>query len=147
MFDKIKGMAGGSEIANMNFDSLPSFMSNLDRIKILVNVHQTEHHHTLEELRVLPALLRGVVVVSEWIPLHHLLPFKDYIIFERYEMLAEKVIEVKNNYESYRDKFFGPHSKLNETINRMKKSAFENLERLVLERYNALNASHHHEIT
>jgi len=44
--------------------------------------------------------------VSEWIPLHHLLPFKDYIIFERYEMLAEKVIEVKNNYETYRDKFF-----------------------------------------
>jgi len=142
MYNQIKRLEGDTGISNMYFENLPWFMSNLDSIKILLNVHQTDFDHTFEELRVLPALLRGVVVVSEWSPLHHLLPFKDYIIFERYDKLAEKVIEVKNNYESYRDKFFGPHSKLNETINRMRETAFENLERLVLERYNALNSSH-----
>jgi hypothetical protein len=37
--------------------------------KILVNVHQTPYHDTFEELRVLPALLCGCIVVSEDVPL------------------------------------------------------------------------------
>jgi len=92
-------------------------------------------------LIIIPALLRGVVVVSEWAPLYHLLPFKRFVIFERYDKLAEKVIDVRNNYQSYREKFFGPHSKLNETIHRMREMAFTKLERLVLEKYNNLNMS------
>ena len=35
---------------------------------ILINIHQTPYHHTLEEFRLLPALLRGVVVVCELSP-------------------------------------------------------------------------------
>ena len=31
--------------------------------KVLINIHQTDHHHTVEELRILPALLCGTIVV------------------------------------------------------------------------------------
>eukprot|EP01035_Chromulina_nebulosa_P004360 gene4360-5970_t len=137
--NQIFKMLDNKGVYNMYFESLPWYMANLDNLKILLNVHATDFDHTLEEFRVLPALLRGVVVVSEWVPLYHLLPYKDYIIFERYDKLAEKVLEVANNYESYREKFFGPHSKLNETIHRMKETAFYELERRVLEKYQQLN--------
>ena len=139
--NQIFKVLGRQSLSNMYFETLPWFMEDLDNVKILVNVHATDFDHTLEEFRILPALLRGVVVVSEWVPLHHLLPYKDYIIFETFDKLVEKVVEVVNNYDSYRDKFFGPRSKLNETIHRMKETALHELERRVLERYHQLNIS------
>ena len=48
--------------------------------KILINIHQTDHHHTFEELRVLPALQCGVLVICEHSPLSNLIPGNDYII-------------------------------------------------------------------
>ncbi len=44
---------------------------------ILINVHQTSHHHTLEELRLLPALLRSMAIVSEETPLFKHVPYSD----------------------------------------------------------------------
>jgi hypothetical protein len=51
------------------------------RTKILLNIHQSENHHTLEEFRVLPALLRGAIIVSEDIPIKHVVPYHNYIIW------------------------------------------------------------------
>jgi hypothetical protein len=48
-----------------------------DGSKIMVNVHQTDHHHTFEELRVLPALCNGVVIISEDVPLKDKIPYAD----------------------------------------------------------------------
>ena len=59
----------------------------LDSTQILINVHTTAHHHTLEEYRVLPALLRGCVVVSEDVPLAREVPYADSIVFAPYERL------------------------------------------------------------
>ena len=92
--------------------------------KILINIHQTLHHHTFEELRVLPALLCGVLVISEEIPLKSLIPYKDYIIWSSYEKIAEKVIEVSENYEFYHDMIFGGSNELLTNLH------FSNLERL-----------------
>lgn len=77
------------------------------KTKILINIHQTDHHHTLEELRVLPALSCGVLVICEESPLCDLIPYKDYIIWSSYDQMAEKAIEVSNNYEYYHNKIFG----------------------------------------
>jgi hypothetical protein len=74
--------------------------------KILVNIHQTEHHHTFEELRVLSALECGVIVVAEESPLHHLVPYNDYVIWEPYDGILGKVIEILENYEEYHDSIF-----------------------------------------
>lgn len=74
--------------------------------KILINIHQTEHHHTFEELRVLPALLSGVIVISEMSPLNNLIPYNDLIIWSSYDSIIDTVNKVVNNYEDYHNKIF-----------------------------------------
>jgi hypothetical protein len=82
--------------------------------KILVNVHQTDHHRTFEELRVLPALLNGVIIISEDVPLKDKIPYGNHIIWGAYDKISEKIIEVQNNYNIYYNKIF--NNKLNDII-------------------------------
>jgi len=86
--------------------------------KVLVNVHQTDHHHTFEELRVLPALLSGVIVVSEDVPLKEKIPYSEYIVWSSYDNIAQTVKDVSDNYEYYFNKIF-TDSKLKEIIKGM----------------------------
>ena len=58
--------------------------------KVLINIHQTPHHDTFEELRCLPALQNGVIVISERSPLNHLIPYNDLIIWTDYENIINK---------------------------------------------------------
>lgn len=74
--------------------------------KILINIHQTEHHHTFEEQRCLPALLCGTLVISEESPLRELIPYNDFIIWSSYEKIIEKTEEVLKNYQFYQKKIF-----------------------------------------
>lgn len=74
--------------------------------KILVNIHQTDHHHTLEELRVLPALLCGVVIVSEEVPLKASIPYSKYIIWSQYDDIIDTLRSVHDNYSSHQERIF-----------------------------------------
>ena len=74
--------------------------------KIMVNVHQTPHHHTFEELRCLPALSRGVIVVSEDVPLREKIPYHEHIVWAKRDELADKLRDVQNNYEDYHKQIF-----------------------------------------
>jgi len=74
--------------------------------KILINIHQTDHHHTFEEFRVLPALQCGVLVICEESPLSHLIPYNDYIIWASYDSIHAKVMEVLDSYDEYYDSIF-----------------------------------------
>lgn len=74
--------------------------------RIMVNVHQTMHHHTFEELRCLPALSRGVIIVSEDVPLKEKIPYHEHIVWARRDELANKLREVQNNYEDYHKQIF-----------------------------------------
>lgn len=78
-----------------------------DKVAILVNVHQTEQHHTLEELRVLPAVERGVIVVTEDVPLLDDVPYREFLIAVPYCRLAETVDIVARNYEEHWNELFG----------------------------------------
>lgn len=69
--------------------------------KILINIHQTIYHHTFEEIRCLPALFNGVIVISEISPLHKLIPYNELIIWCEYDNIFEKTKEVLDNYEKY----------------------------------------------
>ena len=95
--------------------------------RILVNVHQTGHHHTLEELRLLPALLSGVVVVSEDVPCRELVPYHEYIVWTDYDSLSSTVARVNREYDAYFAKFFGPHSDLPNVLERMRQRTHEEL--------------------
>lgn len=85
------------------FDDIRSIYS---RTKILVNIRQTDHHDTLEELRVLPALLSGVIVISEDVPLRNEVPYRDFILWAPLHKVPDLVAEVFNNYEQYWDRLF-----------------------------------------
>jgi hypothetical protein len=74
--------------------------------KIMINVHQTDHHHTFEELRVLPALCNGVIIISESVPLKETIPYNEFIVWSDYSNLVETIVNVQNNYEEYYNKIF-----------------------------------------
>lgn len=74
--------------------------------KILINIHQTDDNHTFEELRVLPALQCGVIVICEKSPLNWMIPYNDYIIWAEYDNIVNKMIEVAHNYDHYYDLIF-----------------------------------------
>jgi hypothetical protein len=82
--------------------------------KVLINIHQTNHHHTFEEQRCLPALLCVTLVISEQSPLSELIPYKDFIIWSSYEKIIEKTEEVLKNYDFYFKKIFKNASVLSE---------------------------------
>jgi len=122
----------GISVENVHYSSLDEYEARLDETQILLNVHQTPHHNTLEEFRVLPALLRGVIVVSEWVPLQDTLPFKDYIIFAPYDELVKTAAEVYKNYSYYRHRFYGENSKINDTLTHMRISSLRSLTKRVI---------------
>ena len=80
--------------------------SILKNTKIIINIHQTPHHDSFEELRVLPALECGVIVISEKSPLSELIPYNDLIIWVNYDDIINKLKEVINNYHYFNDKIF-----------------------------------------
>lgn len=83
-----------------------------ENTKVLINIHQSQINHTFEELRVLPALQCGVIVIAEKSPLFELIPYNDYIIWETYENILNKTEEVINNYEYYYNLIFKKDKKI-----------------------------------
>jgi len=69
--------------------------------KVLINVHQTDHHHTFEELRVLPALLCGTIILSENVPLKELIPYSEFIVWSDYDGIIYNLRKIINNYDEY----------------------------------------------
>ncbi len=75
--------------------------------RVLLNVHQTADHHTAEELRILPALQSGMIVVSEDVPLREELPYHAFVIWAAYEDLLDTAATVLANYEAEHARLFG----------------------------------------
>lgn len=88
------------------------------RTRILVNIRQTDHHDTLEELRVLPALRSGVIVISELAPYKELTRYSDFIIWGTLDELPEIIRHVQNNYEATWNAFFAT-DKFTRRMNRL----------------------------
>ncbi len=97
--------------------------------KIMVNVHQTDHHHTFEELRVLPALCNGVVIVSEDVPLKHKIPYAGSIVWCSYGDLVQTVEEVQHNYKLYFKRIFTSY--LEEHLRQLHKRNIESFADLI----------------
>ncbi len=88
------------------------------RTRILVNIRQTDHHDTLEELRVLPALRSGVIVISELAPYKELTCYSEFIIWGALDELPEIIRNVQDNYEATWNSIFGT-SKFARRMNRL----------------------------
>ncbi len=89
----------------------------MNNYKLLINIHQTDFSHTLEELRVLPSLMSGILLISEDVPYKESIPYSKHIIWSQYNNLVDTINDVLNNYEYYREKYL--HN-LNETLLEMK---------------------------
>lgn len=119
------------ETADLNIKNVQNILRKDDleqiynKTKIMVNVHQTDHHHTFEELRVLPALQNGVIIVSEDVPLKEAIPYANSIVWSSYENLAKTVRDVRLNYEDYYKKIFT--STLHEQLEEMSYNNMKNL--------------------
>jgi hypothetical protein len=93
------------------------------RTKILINIRQTNHHDTLEELRILPALRCGTIVISENAPLKEATGYSRFILWGNLEELPYLVKDVLNNYDAYHRKIFAGKS----FIRRMKYLEYRNV--------------------
>ena len=80
--------------------------------RIIVNTHQTWHHHSIEEFRILPALACGCIVISEKVPLMDVIPYSEYIVWCDYGNVPEVAAYVSANYASYFESIHGPSSGL-----------------------------------
>jgi hypothetical protein len=96
----------------------------MDEYKILVNIHQTDTHHTLEELRVLPALLTGIIVISEEVPYKESIPYSKHIIWSKYDDIPKKISSVLSKYKYYQKKYL---TGISDTIKLMEVELDKNL--------------------
>lgn len=69
--------------------------------KIIINISQSEQHTLMEPLRCHRCIFNKMIVISNRKEDEDLYSLKDYMIFEDYDKLADKVIEVFNNYDKY----------------------------------------------
>ena len=97
--------------------------------RVLVNIHQTPHHHTLEELRVLPAILNGVIVVSENVPLKNEIPYSDFVVWSEYSDMNDTIRRVLGDYKNIHNKIFS--FSLKEKIENMRKNNSSSINRLL----------------
>lgn len=105
LLDKIKSNNLPHHNINTCFDK-NQLREIYNSTKIMINIHQTDHHHTFEELRVLPALLCGVIVVCEESPLMEHIPYKDYVIWCKYNEVVDLTKHIMDNYTTYYELLF-----------------------------------------
>ncbi len=109
------------KVKSKNINNVFSGIEDVYRqTKILINIHQTDHHDTLEELRVLPALRCGVIVISEKSPLVEQTGYSKYIIWGELSELPGIILDIQNNYEEWHQKIF-QHSGFRNRMNRISK--------------------------
>jgi hypothetical protein len=101
-YDNIYGVYDISKIYNITKD-----------YKILLNIHQTNQHLTLEELRIVPLLFSNILIVSEKSPYIETLPYYKHIVWVEYDEIEDKIKDIENNYKSYIDFY---HKDINETF-------------------------------
>lgn len=94
--------------------------------KVLVNIHQDENYHTFEELRCLPALLCGMLVIAEESPLKESIPYSKYIIWISYDNILQKVTDIIENYDMYHKKIF-IDSNIKECLENLEKMNYQSL--------------------
>lgn len=96
------------------------------RTKIMLNIHQCLHHNTFEEIRVLPSLLCGTLIISEDTPLRQVIPYQHMVIWCSPEEVVERTVHVLDHYEEYWHQIFtGDNRRLLEGIRREDRASFQ----------------------
>ncbi len=91
------------------------------KVKIVINIRQTDGHETLEELRVLPALRSGAIVVCESAPYVEKTAYSKFVIWGSLSELPSLISEVQNNFEEIHARIFGDGSENSSFVRRMRR--------------------------
>ncbi len=78
----------------------------LAKCKLLINIHFDSNYKILETLRCYRCIYNKMIVISEDCVINDSYYLNKYIIFEKYENIIEKVLEVLQNYEKYNETVF-----------------------------------------
>lgn len=81
-------------------------------VAIMLNYRQFSSFHTLEELRVLPSLVQGCIVVTEDAPLLTNVPYSEFLEVATELQFVDKVQHVAEHYEEVWGRVFGKNSEL-----------------------------------
>ena len=87
----------------------------------------------------LPALQRGIIVISEIIPMPDTVPYSKYILFEKLDKLPELIYNVSQNYEKYWNDIFSDGSEIEKMLRNILANNTQKLQSLhasALTRYN-----------
>ncbi len=104
---QIGSMLSKAGIGVRNIRNFESYEIAFRDVAILLNFRQVEHFSTPEELRILPALLQGVVVIAEDTPFARKSLCADFLVFAEVTNLSRVLMEVQSNYSSYWTEIFG----------------------------------------
>jgi hypothetical protein len=86
---------------------------------ILINIHQTEHHHTAEELRIIPAAVSGAIVISEKSPLLKHTFIERFALWSSVDKIPSLANNVLENLDFYHDQIF--NERLSKRFKKLKK--------------------------
>jgi hypothetical protein len=96
-------------VSTRNIVEFKNFRAAFNDCAILVNYRQFPHFQTLEELRVIPALLQRVVVVTEPFPYAEETGLSQFLITAPTDHFPDVVKGVRDNYlDIWRSIFEGP---------------------------------------
>lgn len=96
------------------------------KAKIVVNIRQTDYHDSLEELRVLPALRSGAIVISETAPYAARTWYSKFIIWGSIDQLPNLISDTEKNYDQIHSKIFGISVENSPFVRRMKRIEYCN---------------------
>ena len=106
------------ELSNIhNYDD---YRRAFEDCAVLVNYRQFSHFRTVEELRILPALLQRVIVVSESGPYLDHIPYRRFARFADSNKFVEEVSKAVGSYESTWEDLFGRDSDFSDVIQQLR---------------------------
>lgn len=95
---------------NITLDLISRFGKERDnevfQYKILLNISQSYDHTVFESIRCDRCIYNKMIVISDFKENMEEYYLKDYIIFEKYENIPDKVIDVLTNYDYYYNKLY-----------------------------------------
>jgi hypothetical protein len=98
---------GRNGITVKNLHNFYDYNEAFREVAILINFRQVEHFSTPEDLRILPALLQRVIVITEDTPYARASLCAEFLVFATAENLSSVAEEVSLNYKKFWDKIFG----------------------------------------
>lgn len=117
----VKNIEGWNELRDNEFSNC----------KIILNIHFDNNYKIFENIRCDRLLYAKILIISEYSIYNNLLDLKDFIIFENYDNLIDKIKDVLKNYDVYYNNFLHKYQKYAKNIkNQRKKQILKTIDKL-----------------